>query len=178
MTKLVKPPLTRAVAEAMRHKYVTTDRTVAEIRAEYSVSQFVLYHWLDGGPIINGDGERMLPPVPRRAPARRKKTDREKLVARLWQAAGAQVRTLENRLKNASEPDERDARTMAVLVKTLHDLNGFDDDKSKPTRKRGAEPPPEVKDDDPREIDAFRRELARRIAALDAAATGETAGGT
>jgi hypothetical protein len=67
---------------------------------------------------------------------------------------------------------------MAVLVKTLHDLNGFDDDKSKPTRKRGAEPLPEVNRDDPRDINEFRRELARRIAALDAIATGETAGGT
>ena len=175
-TRSVKPPLTRAEGEAARHDYVATSMSVGEIRDKYKISQFVFYSWLDGGPRVNG--ERMLPPVIRRSPLRRKRTAREKLVESLWQAAGAQVRTLENRLKNASEPDERDARTMAVLVKTLHDLNGFDDDKSKPTRKRGAEPLPEVNRDDPRDIDEFRRELARRIAALDAIATGETAGGT
>jgi hypothetical protein len=149
--------------------------TVAEIRAMFDVSQYVFYSWLDGGPRING--ERMLPPVVRRSPLRRKRTDREKLVSRLWQAAGVQVRTLEGRLKNSSEPDERDARAMAMLVKTLRDLNEFDGAKQKPKAKPEAEPSPGAKADDPRDIDEFRRELARRIAALDGGSNDDVAGG-
>jgi hypothetical protein len=149
--------------------------TVAEIRTMFDVSQYVFYSWLDGGPRING--ERMLPPVVRRSPLRRKRTDREKLVSRLWQAAGVQVRTLEGRLKNSSEPDERDARAMAMLVKTLRDLNEFDGAKQKPKAKPEAEPSPGAKADDPRDIDEFRRELARRIAALDGGSNDDVAGG-
>jgi hypothetical protein len=160
----------------MRHDYVATSMTVAEICAKYRVSQYVLYMWLAGGPRVNG--ERMLPPVERRSPMRRKRTDREKLVQRLWRAASVQVRTLENRLNASPEPDESSARTMAVMVKTLRDLYELDGPKQKPKAKPEAESSPGAKADDPRDIDEFRRELARRIAALDPGRADDAAGGT
>ena len=188
-TRIVNAPLTPAQGEALRRRYAETTTTIAQLRAKYGVAQHVVYHWLDGGPRVNG--ERMFPPLERRSPARQKQTEHEKLVMRLWRAASVEVRTLEARMKAAPEPDESRARVMAVLVKTLRDIHELDGGKPARKRNRGAEALPEPNDndsskgdpaghrkDDPREIDEFRRELARRIAALDGGAEEEAAGGT
>jgi hypothetical protein len=114
----------------------------------------------------------------------KKAPPRAALVQRLWQAADGQVRQLEGRLAlEELEPAERerDARTMAVLVKTLRELNALDADSEKQDLKRTGTPEaaaPEANYDDPRDIDDFRRELARRIAALVPAADPDAAGGT
>jgi hypothetical protein len=87
-------------------------------------------------------------------------------VARIWRTAEAQVRDIEDRLRaRAQPPDERekDARTLAVLVKTLRELTALDE----------AEGRSETEDDDsgPRDIDEFRRDLARRMDAFVAERT-------
>jgi hypothetical protein len=97
--------------------------------------------------------------------------NRKTLVRRIWRTADAQVRDIEDRLA-ATRPEpverERDARMLAVLVKTLRELAALDEAASGPSKR--AEP----EDDDPvpRDIDEFRRELARRIDALVASRTG------
>jgi len=156
-------PLSLEKITHMRQQYV--DRVpVARILAENDVDQGSLYYWLDGGP---KDPARRLPPIPRRG-ARRHGGDnsayaRRLLVARLWRTAQQQALDIEQRLKGigqeSSEPD-RDARALAVIVKTLHELATFDE--AHPAAQSRTEP----KHDEPRDMDEFRRELARKIDAL------------
>jgi hypothetical protein len=141
---------------------------VAHICQVCDMSAGTLYFWLDGGP---PDGEGHLAPLPRRRVGVRRqlrlKGDRVALVARVWRTADAQVRDIEHRLaRHQQQPDERerDARTLAVLVKTMRELSALDD------MKDGVAPPADPEHDDgPRDIDEFRRELARRMDAIVAA---------
>ncbi len=144
---------------------------VARIRKVCEMSEGTLYYWFDGGP---ADGDLHLEPLPRRSNgikrARRRRRlsgDRVALVGRLWRTAEAQVRDIEDRLaRHQQQPDERerDARTLAVLVKTMRELSALDDQTG------GAAPQPDSEHDDgPRDIDEFRRELARRMDAIVAA---------
>jgi DNA-binding transcriptional MerR regulator len=139
---------------------------VVRILAENKVTKDTLYHWVDGGP---SDPARRLPPIPRRQTQRRSSDDpagaRRLLVARLWRAAARQVRDIEQRLKGVGQdlPErERDVRALAVLVKTLRELAAFDE--AHPAAQTRTDPD----DDDtgPRDIDEFRRELARKMDAL------------
>jgi transposase-like protein len=147
--------------------------TVAEIRRATGMTNRQLYFWFRGGP---PDGERHLPPLPQRIAHkgrshRRKLTgDRVALVARLWRTAEAQVCDIEDRLaRHRQQPDdrERDARTLAVLVKTMRELAALDG-----SRDGGASPADSEHDDGgPRDLEEFRRELARRMEAIIAART-------
>ena len=86
--------------------------------------------------------------------------DRSVLVARLFQAVERQIAEIERRFKDlaVAGADEKDARTLAALARTLELLLGLE---------RQARPEtPETPEAD---IDAFRRDLARRIASLQAA---------
>ena len=154
--------------------------TVAEIRTTCGLSNDRLYYWLRGGP---PDGEGHLPPLPPRCPARSGKPRRRRfggnrvaLVGRLWRTAEAQVRDIEERLaRHGQEPDDRarDARTLAVLVKTMRELLALDNIRD------GAAPPAGSEHDDdagPRDLDEFRRELARRMDAIVAARTEDVPG--
>ncbi len=158
------PPnaLSEATICAMRKDYLD-GVPVAVILARYDVVVGTLYYWLDGGPMVGG--ERRLDPIPRRRVVmgrrvRALRGDRESLIARLWGAAERQVRDIETRLAMTGQPSsdrERDARTLAVLVRTLRELSQFD---------AAREPPCEDDDLGPRDIDEFRRDLARRMDAL------------
>jgi len=154
------PPATIALIRQMYSDNVP----VADICKACGVCKNSVYYWVDGGPL---SGERHLEPLPRRQagrvrPRRRRLTgDRVTLVTRLWRAAEVQVHDIEDRLMRAAQPPderEKDARTLAVLVKTLRELSALDD----------AEGQSETQDDDdsPRDIDEFRRELARRMDAF------------
>jgi hypothetical protein len=162
-TKDQTMPLSSEKIARMRQQYI--DRVpVAQILAENEVDLGSLYYWLDGGP---KDPARRLPPIPRRGPRRHGSGDsaeaRRQLVARLWRTAQQQVREIEERLKNfgqqPSEPD-RDVRAFAVMIKTLRELAAFDE------ANRAAQPRTEPEDDEPRDMDEFRRELARNMEAI------------
>lgn len=165
----ILPPERVALA---RRRYVE-GATVKAICAETGIrSVEILYRCL-AGEFDDGSGARPAP-IPRRKSGvriRRRKADRAALVERLWRTADRQVQQIEERLKAAGlEPTEREgnARTLATLVKTLRDLSAFDQ-AHKPRGKQAAN-----NDDDdpvPRDIDEFRRELARRIDALVASRT-------
>ncbi len=152
---------------------------VAQIRKACEMEQGALYYWLDGGPKA---GERHLEPLPRRSAGRKPPASRRaptgnraKLVGRLWRAAEAQVREIEARLKrHRQQPDEgeRDARSLAVLVKTLRELSALDETKEGTAAKAGTD----HDDAGPRDIDEFRRELARRMDAIVAARTADPPG--
>lgn len=94
--------------------------------------------------------------------------ERQQFVARLWRTAMLQVEDIERRLRaDAQQPaeSERDARTLAVLVKTLRELVAFDAAVANDAAKDAM-----TADDDtdpvPRDADELRRELARRIRAF------------
>jgi len=157
-----------------RQLYVDGAR-ISDILARTGFSLGTLYYWLDGG---SQDGGPRLPPIPRRRKVMGKrrralKTDRVSLVARLWRTAERQVRDIGDRLAlNQQEPGdrERDARMLAVLVKTLRELSTFDETNPMQT---------DADDDDPvpQDMDEFRAELARRIEAFVRAETdGEVPG--
>src|SRR5207237_10269158 len=112
-----------------------------------------------------------LPRLARRQAFRRPKPKarggeaRQRLVARLWRTAGRQVREIERRLaRTKARPTERerDARLLAMLVKTLRELATLD----APEPVAPAPADPEDHDPVPRDIEEFRRELARRIEAF------------
>jgi len=178
--------LTREDIDAIRAAYVA-GMAVQRICADHAVSRQTLYIALDGGP---PDAQPRLPVISRRREGLRRtprRVDREALVARLWRTAERQVRDVEERLAAQGQQPadrEREARLMAVLVKTLTELAALDAANTKSgTRaaaRSSAEPDADDRDqqDTARDIDEFRRELAARIAALAADAAQETGDGT
>jgi hypothetical protein len=161
-----------------RDQYVAGE-TVEFIMRDNSITRQALYYWLDGGP-KKGDGH--LPPLPRRAgltPRERRRLtgNRVGLVRRIWRAAEGQVRDMEDRLlASEQEPSdrERDARTLAVLARTLRELAVLDE------RRGGTTTQSETDDDEPmpRDIDEFRRDLARRMDEFAAAHSSGVFGDT
>jgi hypothetical protein len=159
--------------------------TTRDILAETELSHWALYHWLAGGP-KQENGERLLPEVPkRRMVVRRKilKENRIALINRMMKTAERQVYDIEARLagsKQAPGERERDARTLAVLAKTLQSLTAID---ALHEPKVGKTKPKPLDDDDdedriPASIDALRRELSDRMAGMVAGASRRVSGKT
>jgi hypothetical protein len=182
MTFPLKPLSPVKIAE-VRQDYID-GKTIDVIQRERGVSKYKLYQCLKGGPVV--DGKRPLEPVPLRGtgtPLSRSidSEQRAALVRRLWRTAEGRVKEIEARLTLdtlAPAERERDARAMAVLVKTLRDINELDAERDRKTSKRdgNAAATPEENYDDPRQIDEFRRELARRIAAINGGTDSNTDG--
>ena len=153
--------MTDIPATALRAREMYLDRaTVRRIRADTGFSLDRLYYWLDGAP--QADGGTLLPPIPRRVVVVRRSSrpaNRAALVARMIRATEMQVHEIEQRLEGGAVPEgrERDARTLAVLAKTMRELIALDiltEDKNTD----------HADDDDaPFDIDELRRELARRV---------------
>lgn len=82
--------------------------------------------------------------------------DRATLVARLFGAVERQIAEIEHRFDGAEPPslEEKDARTLGALARTLELLIGLE----KQAGRAADEPEPD--------IDAFRRDLARRLESL------------
>lgn len=141
-----------------RECYADPSKTVAQIERETGMKRGTLYYFVDGA-------EGRFPPLPRRLKPRKKverapADGRKSLVTRLWRTAERQVRDIEDRLKGKrQQPDEReqDTRMLAMLAKTLRELSAHDESNTEST---------DDNDDGPRDIDEFRRDLARRIDAF------------
>lgn len=110
-----------------------------------------------------------------RAPARRR------VVSRLWNTAERQVAEIEARLAAGGDPAalERDAKTFAIIARTVRDLVAIDaeaeaqtQEKRRPHAPKDASATPQANEDDAdfgaRDIQEFRSELARRLEALRA----------
>jgi hypothetical protein len=165
-----KNPAPERIAAA-RSLYLEGVR-VTEILKRTGFTSHQFYLWLSGGPpgTLGADG-KALPPLPLRQPAlageRRLSLagTRAALVGRLWRAADRQAAEIEARLASAEAADkdrERDARTLAVLARTVRELLAIDSKHDKPAR--------EAEQDDPmpRDLDALRDALAARIGQLRA----------
>lgn len=141
--------------------------TTREIQAETGLERGTLYFWIDGGPRRDGKpgSPRILPPLERRRTIARRKLradERAGLVARMMRAAERQVQEIEERIGGTSNDDtERDARTLAVLARTMRELTALDalhrgNDERKKTARSHDEP-------FPRDIGELRRSLSEKL---------------
>lgn len=97
---------------------------------------------------------------------------RAALIARMWRTAERQVEEIEDRLKAVGlELNEREsnARTLAIVAKTLRELSAVDEARQARIKKGT-----QHHDDDapPRDIDELRRQLAAKIEGLLEAGNG------
>lgn len=171
-------PVTPETVELARQRYAE-DASIKDILRETGLGAGTLYRCLDGCP--DKKGEPRLAPLPRRRDVKGKRRralagNRSSLVARLWRTAERQVRDVEERLRRAEVAPgerERDARLMAILVKTVRELAVIDEMRAQPgaDAERGGE-------DEDISLDDYRRELAERIDAIIAGRGSKPDGGT
>jgi hypothetical protein len=151
--------------------------TTAAIKAETGLTGHAIYVWLDGGPPVGG--RRPLEPIPRRVVRARRVTagERHALVARIMRSSEQQVGVIEQRVDPRSGQMDKDARTLAVISRTLSELGAIDE------RDREIERRKALHDDDksrsaeqpvPRNVDELRRSLARKLEAIIAERDSET----
>lgn len=164
------PPLTRERVIRIREMYAE-GFTVSRILAHCQTSLGTLYACLDGTP-FGIDGEQW-PAMPRRRQTlhqkrRALKADAISLANRLTRTAERQVRDIEVRLSaRAISPTdrERDVRMLAILTRTLRDLQVLN---------KALPPPGEARfenyDELPEDIDELRQELNRKLQAMTAGA--------
>ena len=105
---------------------------VADIRVATGMTDHWLYYWFKGGPPASATCRRC--PAGAARMAARRAAGGSPATGWRWSAGSgvpqrAQVRDIEERLsRHAQQPDdrERDARTLAVLVKTMRELAALD----------------------------------------------------
>ena len=139
---------------------------VRAICAEAAIKLGTLYRCLNGD---FDDGTGIKPaPIPLRhagVRVRQRMGSRAALVARMWRTAERQVEEIEDRLKSAGlELAEREsnARTLAIVAKTLRELSAFDEAR----KPRGRRAPDDDHDELPRNVDELRRSLAQKLEAF------------
>jgi hypothetical protein len=166
------PPETVAL---VRRRYAE-GAAVAAIQRETGLKANGLFYRCLDGHFDDGSGAPLpLPQLPRRCEGfggMRSASRRAALVARIWRNAEAQVEKIEQRIAQsefAPKVVERDARALAVLVRTLRELSALAEMRKPVARK---EPKPEDDDTVPTDIEELRRELSRRMQALIDARTG------
>jgi hypothetical protein len=176
--------LSRETIDGIRQRYAE-GVPISAIRAEFEVSEGATYYWVKGGP---AKGLNRLPPLPLRGRGGEGEGSRpgprgvrRATIDRLWRTAARQVQDIELRLSaEGQEPSERerDARLMAVMVKTLRELAAFDRADLEKSRKSNTKDAPRDHDDAvPADIDELRRELARRVDLIRQRRTAAGAGG-
>jgi len=183
MTKIPK------AADTARRMYAN-GVAVPKILKATRLKRAALYLWIDGGP-AKPDGSTPENPLPRRSRTGRKSdyrpksdhrpeadhrptSDRSSVIQRLWHAADMQVREIETRLghegQEAADRD-RDARSLAVLARTLKELRAFD--QTKPAASKAGVTPDS--DEHPRDLDELRRSLASKLERIIAEQHSEAA---
>ena len=149
----------RRYAEGAPVKAIVTETGIKNLN--------IIYRCVAG---LYPDGSGVKPaPIPQRRPGvhvRHRKGSRAALVARMWRTAELQVEEIEDRLAVAGlEIAEREsnARTLAVVAKTLRELAAVDDAQ----RPRGKDTSKDDDDDTPpRNIEDLRRALAEKLEAF------------
>jgi len=152
-----------ATVERARALIVGTVRSKASIAEEVGVPRSTIGKWQQQNGWPRPPGAPTQPPGLRRgaygrAPVSMKGTDLRaaRLINRLYRVYGGQVALIEARLAKATEGlEERDARALATLAKTLSTLMALERDDG------ARKPDPEAIDPD-----EIRAKLARRLYAL------------
>ena len=140
-----------ATRERARVLYETTTMTIAAIAAEVGVGRSTVNGWIRQYGWIRAAGA-----PPPRADAERHDGDgrRGRLMGRLFRVYGRQLATLEKQAGKDTTTEEKDARTLSVLAKTLETLIALDRDDGA----KSEEP-------EPADRERYNAELARRIKA-------------
>lgn len=134
------------------------------------------------------DTQSPFPPTTRGAGRTARSPSRRQVIARLWHSAERQVAEIEQRMSRLDDDQqalEREAKTLAIIAKTVRDLVAIDGEAVAMNRSR-------TKGVDPghgrtasqgiatgegtgsfRDIDSFRDELARRLDELRRERRGE-----
>jgi len=178
-------PVPVPATAALARRLYAEGLPLAEIRARTGLSTGAAYRWIDRE--VAADGTVTLNPLGRRATravcAPTGETPRARLLGRLWRAAERQVAEIEARMHHAEAAGgegprpaadaEKDARALALIARTLRELVATEDAGAP----RGPAAKPAKAEDEPiRDLDEFRRELARRLERLrEASDGGETA---
>jgi hypothetical protein len=175
----------------IKHNYVNTDMPIDQVCAEAEISRTILYRYVkeENWPLrryssrANATQGKPAAPAPESLLAAASRAVKEELAkseggeadaaaavtpeeraalgARVFRAAQAQMTTIESVLKSfqpaeGEPPSERTVRIIAALNKSLREISAM--------LGRDQTPPHETDNDPvPRDIDEFRRELARRI---------------
>lgn len=152
-----------------------SDESVAELRALYAAGEIALEP-LAGRYGLKRDALRRLAKrldFPPRRPSSRARSDDDEvaaepklepldlpaMIARLERAIGREIQRIEAKLEGGQDA-ERQGRTLASFVRSLNELQRLAAARNLPlAQDDGAEPP--------RDIDDLRRELARRLAAIE-----------
>lgn len=188
----------------IKHNYINTDMPIEQVCAEAEISRTILYRYAKEGnwPLRRYSRQASAmesePPAPApeallaaasravkeelakgesgEAGAARAVTPEERaaLSARVFRAAQAQMTTIENVMQSfqptgSGPPSERTVRIIAALNRSLREISAM--------LGREQTPPHEADNDPvPRDIDEFRRELARRIRCFIQARRARAAG--
>jgi hypothetical protein len=162
---------------ALARRLYQEKEPVTAILQQCGISLWVLYRCLDGS---HADGSGVKPaPIPQRRAGvrmRQRMGSRAALIARMWRTAERQVEEIEDRLKAAGldlPERESNARTLAIVAKTLRELSAVDEARQARIRKGT-----QHHDDDapPRDIDELRRKLAEKLEAFVAQNADEVSG--
>jgi hypothetical protein len=149
---------------ALARRLYLDGEPVRSILARTAIKTGMLQRCLDGE---YPDGSGVQPArIPRRnagVRAGQRQGGRAALVARMWRTAERQVEEIENSLMEsgiALAERESNARTLAVVARTLRELAAVDD-----ARKTSGKAAPKDRDDVsvPRNIDDLRRALAKKL---------------
>jgi hypothetical protein len=160
---------------ALVRRLYSEGATIKQIAAESGITSRGVIRRCIAREYPDGVNERPAPLAPRRiVRSHRRPGSRLGLLSRMWRTAERQVEEIEHRLDAAGlELGEREsnARTLAIVAKMLRELAAVEDMQSKDKAKKEAADSDIDDDPVPRNIDDFRRELARRISALVASRT-------
>ncbi len=133
--------------ERVKALYENTAKSLKEIGEETGVGRTTINTWAR-----QDDWMRAAGAPPPRTEIYDRRNRRGRLMSRLYRVYGRQLATLEKRAGKNATTDEKDARTLSVLAKTLETLIALDRDDGAKT----AEP-------EPADRDRLNADLARRI---------------
>jgi len=153
---LSEPPKRRVVPWAeIRSTYEQSALPVSVIAKAYAVRERAVYERAASEEWTARRAQGTAP-IPERV------LDRSVLVSRLFHAVERQIAEIERRFVDmaGTGADERDARTLAALARTIELLIGLE-----------RQTKPETSDAPEADIDAIRRDLARRITNMQRAGT-------
>jgi hypothetical protein len=157
-------------AQRARQMYAQGVGTRA-ILAETKLSLHAFYNWLDGR--AQPRGPQLLPALPRRKIVRRARIspgDRVSLVERMMRSSERQVAEIEKRIGTADDQGDKDARTMALIARTLRELTAVDALSramgEQPTKLRKGRPANDEGESIPTDVDQLRQSLARKLEAI------------
>jgi hypothetical protein len=165
LEKTQMPNIPTADVVALVRRRYQDGAAVKAIVAETGLKNLTVFYRCIAGLYPDGSGAKPAPIPQRRAGVRvrHRAGSRAALVTRMWRTAERQVEEIEERLAAVGlELSEREsnARTLAVVARTLRELSAVDAARTKEASKSDNDDPV------PRDIDGLRQALADKLEAF------------